>query len=154
MPKQMLDTVQVRSGFAFVPEASTAMRWSDEEAEKFDRWLAEHDRQEREKAEAPLRAAIHAALIVDHTEWDPEKVINGMRRVLLAVQEPNVVRPGGCRYAPIAGQDVDINGDVWPGSDYEKHLASPEHAAELSSHVSPQIGAKRERLHLPWMRRR
>lgn len=36
----------------------------------------------------------------------------------------------GCSYRPIAGLDVDIDGDVWPGSAYAAHLASPEHAAE------------------------
>lgn len=41
-------------------------------------------------AEAPLREAIHAALVVDHTEWEPERVINGMRLALLAVH----VSPG------------------------------------------------------------
>lgn len=28
----------------------------------------------------------------------------------------------GCDYRPIAGVDVDIDGGVWPGSDYDKHI--------------------------------
>lgn len=38
-----------------------------------------------------------------------------------------------CSYQPIAGLDISIDGDVWPGSDYAAHLASPEHEAETWS---------------------
>ncbi len=27
-----------------------------------------------------------------------------------------------CEYRPIAGLDVSIDGDVWPGSDYAEHI--------------------------------
>lgn len=49
-----LTTEEVRSGFAYVPSASILMRWSDKEADAFDRWLRKHDRVVRAEA---LRAA-------------------------------------------------------------------------------------------------
>lgn len=33
---------------------------------------------------------------------------------------------GPCTFPARAGQDIDINGDVWPGSDLEKHLAETD----------------------------
>jgi hypothetical protein len=45
--EQALNTSQVRSGFAFIPASTTAMKWSEAEAERFDRWLADHDAEVR-----------------------------------------------------------------------------------------------------------
>lgn len=30
--------------------------------------------------------------------------------------------PDKCKFAPIAGLDINIDGEVWSGSDYEEHL--------------------------------
>lgn len=55
---------------------------------------------------------------------DEHEALVPLRRV---TEETTVAE---CPYRPIAGLDIDIDGEVWPGSQYAKHLASPEHAAE------------------------
>ncbi|MGY4859522.1 hypothetical protein [Cryobacterium sp. AP23] len=47
----------VRNAVAFIPVTSTQMEFSDDEAVKFDRWLAKHD------AEVAAQAAVIAATV-------------------------------------------------------------------------------------------
>lgn len=35
---------------------------------------------------------------------------------------------GPCTFPARPGHDIDINGDVWPGSDLERHLAATRFA--------------------------
>ena len=41
-------------------------------------------------------------------------------------------------YPAIPGQDIDIDGNVWPGSDYEKYLIERDKRADEWASQDPQ----------------
>lgn len=66
------DTAEIRNGFAYVPARTADMRWSDEEAAKFDRWLEQHDhevRTEYEKRRTGVRVHIDNVDGVAMEDW-------------------------------------------------------------------------------------
>lgn len=75
MANEFVDA-DVRNAVGFVPVTSIGMRFSDQEAEKFDRWLARHDAQVKADALQDVQQMVAGEEWVDEARYRTRDLVS------------------------------------------------------------------------------